>query len=385
MKKMLALLTLFFGGFLFYATSDVKCKKEIPQEPVCNIPEDCEGLPHLQVKGNWKCVNGACIWKTESNKNQNEIKIGDWLTIKLDDEGHVICPDDKSYFYVLETCKTNCCDPMPYRIYYPCENKEWLKEIDWLGCEENVFCDGDCGYPYEYNPNDICTNEGTLKKELCPSGEIPSILPKYPVPIITYKGKFVSLGCCYNGIPYKEPPGYETNRCTYSPGQMKLNTEASISKNCPISSPCSPPNKKEIEPSNWLIGCLEAKFYGNPIAKNFSFLFTSMCNNKVLIKGYSYKSLNCEGIKDYTYYDNVCENEPLDLCDYNDNPCLNGTLYEFYCVSKEEGGKHKLWKGCCLNETPYCDQGEPIGLPLFSLFEPIDFNVKFYLAKQCKK
>lgn len=55
------------AGMAVLSGSDaITCVPVTPEEPVCAVPVDCAGLPHVNCAGGWQCLEGSCVWECGS-------------------------------------------------------------------------------------------------------------------------------------------------------------------------------------------------------------------------------------------------------------------------------------------------------------------------------
>lgn len=158
---------------LLCGADKVNCVPGEPDEPVCAVPADCEGLPHVMCVGQWGCVLGECTWSCGTTPPPEEI-CGDGLDNDKDgevDEGCEVPPDcdQDSDCPAGQVCEIYCgngwcngvCKPgtTPECFASGCSGQvcstesvittcEWQ---EWYGCLKYSECgpygpDGTCGW-----------------------------------------------------------------------------------------------------------------------------------------------------------------------------------------------------------------------------------------------
>ena len=61
-KAWVILFVALVGLLASMGADNVTCIPVEPEEPVCAVPQDCEGLPHILCEGAWQCIEGDCQW-----------------------------------------------------------------------------------------------------------------------------------------------------------------------------------------------------------------------------------------------------------------------------------------------------------------------------------
>ncbi len=89
------------------------CGHVAPTEPVCDVPADCQGLPHPDCEGGWSCTKGECSWSCEGPKgcySDNECPSG-----KVCNAGDVCLPPPgcKAGMACPAVCYGQCVEPKP--------------------------------------------------------------------------------------------------------------------------------------------------------------------------------------------------------------------------------------------------------------------------------
>lgn len=116
----LAIIVLLIVAFVFVNTYKELVANRTEEEGFCNLPEDCEGLPHILCAGGWVCEQNRCGWVCSTE----EIVIQEGglgaATVECLDDSHCAagaCPDNSTY--KKYTCQANRCAEINY-VADPC-------------------------------------------------------------------------------------------------------------------------------------------------------------------------------------------------------------------------------------------------------------------------
>ncbi len=181
MKKVSTTVLFLVLGTLFVVlsgTSKTTCvPAPPPEEPICAVPADCEGLPHLNCVGKWACDQGQCIWHCKDECIPSAEVCGDGKDDDCDgvpDDGCCLtdkeCPPGQ-VCQVTGPCPACPCDPNSFVPCPPCDC--------WGQCVEppqpaQCYEEADCapGQSCEIT-NDCCPPKGCLPGMICPAVCVP--------------------------------------------------------------------------------------------------------------------------------------------------------------------------------------------------------------------